>query len=230
MVNTSGPRMAAFVVLISFTVPTAAFAGLYSLQEPAGHVLTQEGGDAHDDQEAVHEANSKPWFYWPAKWFNFIALCGLLYWVLVVPPGFIEDIFSFPGLRVVLSERAAGIAAARDLAAQQSEDATRVLAESKQRFSKIDEEVAVLLSDAHQDAAREKERALEDGKLQAEKIIEVAKREVSNERLGAKRQLRTFVAGLAVSMATKTLADYLTPEDQDDLIRDYLSRLGKSLA
>ncbi len=243
----------AFVLLASLTVPVAVLAdpgsAALQVQEPAAVApqnpeeqppqdpedpVLQEGSElagveAHAEDEA-HEAEPKPWFHWPAKWFNFIALCGLLYWVLVVPPAAIGDLFSFPGLRVVLADRSASIIAARDLAAQQSEEAARMLSASEQRLSKIEDEVAALVSDAHRDADGEKERALEDGKLQAEKIIQVAGREVDNERVGANRQLRAFVADLAVNMATRNLAEHLTPDDQDRLIRDYLSRLGTSMA
>ena len=217
------------VFFISIMVPITGAAGPYFVQEPAEHGVVQEGDAQHAEEEA-HGPDAKPWFYWPAKWFNFVALCGLLYWVLVVPPGVIRDIFSFPGLKVILADRAASIFVARDLAVQQSEEATRVLSGSEQRLSKIDEEVATLVEEAHRDAEREKGRASEDGKRQAERIIEVTEREVNNERVGANRELRTFVADLAVNMAATNLADQLTPDDHNELIRDYLSRLGKSMA
>ena len=219
----------ALFLFISIMVPITGSAGTYSVQEPAEHTVVQEADAQHAEEEA-HGPEAKPWFYWPAKWFNFVALCGLLYWVLVVPPGVIRDIFSFPGLKVILANRAASIFVARDLAVQQSEEATRVLSGSEQRLSKIDEEVATLVEEAHRDAERDKGRALKDGKRQAERIIEVAEREVNNERVGANRELRTFVADLAVNMAATNLADHLTPDDHNELIRDYLSRLGKSMA
>jgi len=202
-------------------------------QDPEDAVV-QEGGEltgveAHAEA-GDHEAEAKPWFYWPAKWFNFFALCGLMYWVLVVTPPVIGDLFSFPGLKVVLTERSAAIIGARDLAVRQSEEAVRLLSASEERLSKIEDDVAALVSDARRDAKREKERALEDGKLQAEKIIQVAGREIDNERVGANRQLRAFVADLVVNMAARNLAEHLTPDDQDRLIRDYLSRLGTSMA
>ena len=200
------------------------------IQDPDQHAVVQEGGELAGVDEHAEEAEPKPWFYWPAKWFNFIALCGFLYWMLVVPPAAIRDIFSFPGLRVVLSERAAGIIAARDLAAQQAEEASSLLSDSEQRLSKIADEIAALVDDAKGDAAHEKERSLEDGKLQAEKIIQVAERDVTNERVTANRQLRAFVADLAVKMAETNLTEHLTADDQDRLIREYLSRLSKSAA
>ena len=219
----------ALFLFISIMVPITGSAGPYFVQEPSEHIVVQEGDAQHAEEEA-HGPEAKPWFYWPAKWFNFVALCGLLYWVLVVPPGVIRDIFSFPGLKVILADRTASIFAARDLAVRQSEEATRVLSGSEQRLSKIDEEVATLVEEAHRDAERDKGRALKDGKRQAERIIEVAEREVNNERVGANRELRTFVADLAVNMAATNLADHLTPDDHNELIRDYLSRLGKSMA
>ena len=228
-------------LLVSWTVPPAAHAAATSVpsaqepeaqapQDPDEHAVVQEGGELTGVDAHAEEGEPKPWFYWPAKWFNFLALCGFLYWMLVVPPAAIQDIFSFPGLRVILAERGAGIIAARDLAAQQSEEATQMLSDSEQRLSKIEEEVGALASDARRDAERERERALEDGKLQAEKIIQVADREVQNEGITANRQLRAFVADLAVNMAERSLSEHLTADDQDRLIRDYLSRLGKSMA
>ena len=205
---------------LSILVPITGSAGTYYVQEPAEHIAVQEGDAQHAEDEA----------HGPAKWFNFVALCGLLYWVLVVPPAVIRDIFSFSGLKVVLADRAQSIFAARDLALQQSEEATRVLSGSEQRLSKIDQEVATLVEEARQDAEREKGRALEDGERQAERIIEVAEREVNNERVGANRELRTFVADLAVNMAATNLAAHLTSDDHNELIRDYVSRLGKSMA
>jgi len=202
-------------------------------QEPAASqeedhttAAQQEGHEAEEE----HAEEPKTWFYWAAKWINFTLLVALLWWMLVIPPPAIQDIFSFPGLKVILRERSAAIIAARDLAAQQKEEAARLLAESEQRLAKIEGEVAAFATDARADAEREAARSLEDGKLQAEKILQVAQREVDNERLTAQRQLRGFVADLAVKMAERSLEEHLTADDQDRLIRDYLSRLGDSMA
>ncbi len=199
-------------------------------QDPEEHAEVQEGAELAGVELHGEEGEPKPWFYWPAKWFNFIALCGLLYWMLVIPPVPIQDIFSFPGLKVILADRAVAIIAARDLAAQQRDGAASILTESEQRLDKIEDELEALVAEARGDADHEKDRAFEDGKLQSAKILEVAEREVNNEAVTAHRQLRGFVADLAVNMAQKSLSEHLTAEDQDRLIRDYLSRLGQSVA
>ncbi len=243
---------AAVPVLILGAFAPAELSATPEMQETeAEHALAQQehaeqetagaGQDDHAEQddhaaqgehadEEEHAEEPKPWYYWPAKWINFLLLAGLLYWMLVIPPKPVQDIFSFSGLRVIFAERASGIIAARDLAAEQKQEASRMLADSEQRLAKISEEVAALVSDARADAESEKGRALEEGKAQAEKVIEVAQREVRQERVTAQRQLRRFVADLAVSLAETNLAEHLTPDDQDRLIREYLSRLDQSMA
>jgi F-type H+-transporting ATPase subunit b len=206
------------------TTPTAPPAAREPARAPQDPAHPEE---AHAEEEEHAES---PWWEMPARWVNFTLLMALLWWVLVVPPAAVRDIFTFPGLKVILSERAAAVLAARDLAARQRREAEQVLTESELRLSKIEDEVAALVAAARSDAEREKVRALEDGKVQAEKIVEVAGREVKNERLAAHRQLRGFVADLAVNMARRSIERHLTPEDQDRLIRDYLARLGESMA
>jgi F0F1-type ATP synthase membrane subunit b/b' len=201
----------------------------HAAAQEAEHATAQEPAEeAHGEEE--HAAEPKPWWHWPSKWINFLALVGLLYWMLVVPPPAVQDIFSFPGLRAVFAQRGAAILAARDLAARQKQEAAQLLAQSEQRLAKIEEEVAALVANAGADAASEQARAAQDGKAQADKIGEVAERELRHQRVTAHRKLRGFVADLAVNMAEKSLAQHLTADDQDRLIRDYLSRLGPSLA
>jgi F-type H+-transporting ATPase subunit b len=196
--------------------------------EDGAQAEQQPAADEHAAE--TDEAAPKAWWHWPSKWINFIMLVGLLYWMLVIPPAAVGDIFSYPGLKVIFVERAAAIVAARDLAAEQRQHAMQMLADSEQRLAKIAEEVGALVAEARGDADREAARAGEDGKTQAQKIHQVAQREVANERVAAHRQLRRFVADLAVNLAAKSLFEHLTADDQDRLIREYLSRLGQSLA
>ncbi|SVA51012.1 uncharacterized protein METZ01_LOCUS103866, partial [marine metagenome] len=51
-------------------VPITGSAGPYFVQEPSEPIVVQEGDAQHAEEEA-HGPEAKPWFYWPAKWFNF---------------------------------------------------------------------------------------------------------------------------------------------------------------
>jgi len=231
--------LALAALLLALTVPVVAAASVApgvapasaytAAQEPEAPAPAEQAGDEHAAEEA-HETEAKAWWYWPSKWFNFIALCALLWWMLVNPPPAIQDIFSFSGLKTIFIERGAAIIAARDLAVEQKGDAAQLLSDSEQRLTKIEEEVAGLVAEARSDAVAEQERALKDGAAQAQKIHDVARREVGYEGVAAQRQLRGFVADLAVNLAKNSLAEHLTPDDQDRLIREYLSRLGPSMA
>ena len=195
-------------------------------QEP----LAQQEERAIDERVEEEEHGETEWYVYPARWTNFLLLLALLYWMLVIPPKPIYDTFDFPGLKVILSARAQSIIAARDEAARQREEAAALLTESEERLAKIDDEVGALVEVARADAGRERERAEADAREQARKVPEIAERELQSERLTAQRQLRAFVADLAVGMAQRTLEEHLSDEDQDRLIRDYLLRLGGSVA
>jgi F-type H+-transporting ATPase subunit b len=223
---------APFIDSASAATPTGMMLEPEPVTAPAPRQEPQAEQESAEEQLAAetHEEATKEWWHWPAKWINFIMLSGLLYWMLVIPPAAVQDIFSYPGLKVVFVERAAAIGAARDLAAEQKQHATQMLADSEQRLAKIEEEVGALVAEARRDADSEAARAAAEGKMQAQKIHEVAQREVTNEGVAAHRQLRVFVADLAVNLASKSLAEHLNADDQDRLIREYLSHLGPSMA
>lgn len=220
-------------LLVLGLMPIAAAAAPASIEATGRsstpeHATLQEGQAEPAGEE--HPEEEKPWWEWPARWINFALLSALLYWVLVVPPPAIQNIFTYPGLKVILAERSASIIEARDLAGQQQEEAARLLTESEQRLGRIEEEVTTLIDEARGDAEREKERAEVEGKEQAERAAELTQRELRAERIAAQRQLRVFVADLAVGMAEGNLREHLTADDQDRLIREYLSRIGESMA
>ena len=195
-------------------------------QEP----LAEQEERAIDERVEEEEQGETEWYVYPARWTNFLLLLALLYWMLVIPPKPIHDTFDFPGLKVILGARAQSIIDARDLAARHRDEAAALLSASEERLAKIDDEVGSLVEVARADAEREKERAEVDAKEQAQRVPEIAERELQSERLAAQRQLRGFVAGLAVGMAQRTLEEHLSDDDQDRLIRDYLLRLGGSVA
>lgn len=202
-----------------------------TLQEPAAQEpLGAQQEHAIDERVEEEEHGETEWYVYPARWTNFLLLVALLYWMLVIPPKPIQETFDFPGLKVILVTRAQSIIDARDLAARYREEASSLLTASEERLAKIDGEVEALVVVARTDAERETERAEVDAKDQAGKVQEIAERELRSERLTAQRQLRGFVADLAVGMAQRTLEEHLSDDDQDRLIRDYLSRLGGCVA
>lgn len=230
------------LLVVVFAAP-AAFAAQH--QEPAAEqheaAATEqhegEGAQASHEGEGQHaeegehgaaaESHGMPWNEVIFRWINFILLSALMYWVIVIPPPFIQDIFSFPGLTVVMVNRSETIVSAKALAEKQQQEADQILTASSERLAKIEGEVGGLLDQARADGEREQQRADENGRAQADKIRETAKRELGAEASAAQRNLREHVAQLAVGMAEKLLKENLSREDQQRLVDDYVSRLGE---
>ena len=93
-------------------------------------------------------------------------------------------------------------------------------------FRLVDQE-RTYLDQARADGEREKQQADENGRAQADKIRETARRELGAEASSAQRKLREHVAQLVVGMAGKLLEENLSREDQQRLVDDYISRLGE---
>jgi len=202
-------------------------------QEEAGtqaaHEGAGEGEHVAEDEHGAAESHGMPWSEVIFRWINFIILSALMYWVIVVPPTFIQDIFSFPGLKVVMANRSEAILAAKALAEKQQQEAGQILTVSADRLAKIEGEVGGLLDQARADGEREKRQAEENGRAQADKIRETARRELGAEASLAQRKLREHVAQLAVGMAERLLKENLGREDQQRLVNDYISRLGEKV-
>lgn len=245
----SGPRsssyprlLLAIVVAVAMLAPAGvwAAAGAEPLEQQAHAGATaseasagQAGQEAEhapgDEHGAAQEHEPAPWWEFPARLLNFGLLVALLWWGLVRTPPAIGEIFSFPGLAPLLANRASQIKEDKAVAQERKGRAREILDSTASRLDRIEVEVAELVEEARGDAEREKRRAEKEGRERAEKIRETASRELRAESLGAQRQLREFVARLAVDMAEKTLRRHLTPADQERLRRDYLSRIGARL-
>ena len=237
-------RTALFIgllLVVAFAVPSSSAA---QHEEPAAeqHAAAaseqheEEGAQASHEGEEEHAAEGEHGAAASQgmsrnemifRWGNFILLAALMYWVIVVPPTFIQDIFSFPGLKVIMANRSEAILLAKALAEKQQQEAEQIVAASADRLSKIEGEVGGLLDQARADGEREQQQADENGRAQANKIRETAQRELGAEASSAQRKLREHVAQLAVGMAAKLLKENLSREDQQRLVDDYISRLGE---
>jgi F-type H+-transporting ATPase subunit b len=195
----------------------------------AGAQAVHEGEGEHveEGEHGATESHGMPWSEVIYRWINFCLLAALMYWVIVVPPPFIQEIFSFPGLKVVMANRSQAILAAKALAEKQQKEAEQILTASANRLEQIEGEVEGLLDQARSDGEREKQQAEKAGQEQADKIRDMAGRELRAETATAQRKLREHVAQLAVGMAEKLLKENLSREDQQRLVNDYISRLGE---
>jgi F-type H+-transporting ATPase subunit b len=197
----------------------------HAAAEADGHAAA---ADEHAEEEH-HVAVPTPRQY-VYKWINFFLLAGLLYWLLVTPPAFVQENFEFAGLNVILSERNKAIVAASALAKQQTAQAAEGLEASAGRLERVEEEAAQLVAQAREDAERDKARLIDEAASQAEAIRAGASRDMNSEVARAQRDLQSHIAHLAVGIATDLVKKNFSGDDQDRLVRQYLDRLGESVS
>jgi F-type H+-transporting ATPase subunit b len=156
---------------------------------------------------------SKEASYWGFNVINFLILFGLGAWLVrkAMPHGFAPR----------TAEIQKGIAEARKASAE----ATARLTEIEGRLAKLDTEIAAIRSAAEADFGAEEQRIKAAAEQDARHVITAAEQEIAAAARLAQRNLKTFVAGLAVDLAEKRIQ----VDDPTDhaLVSRFTSQLGK---
>lgn len=149
-------------------------------------------------------------------------------------PQIVNFLVFFGGLGYILKKpvseffagRQSGIRHSLELAEKSREEAKRQLDEIDAKSANLDTELADIHAQAKADVAREKERLLVLARSEAEKIREQAKLDVTNLGHEAKRELKIFLADLAVKEAEKMVRETMSEEERKQLFVDFTARLG----
>ena len=196
--------------------------------EAAAQDDAHAAGDAqHAEEEHAAEEHGESWLQIGFRWINFFLLLGVMWWLIVVPPDFVIETFSFPGLKVFLRDRGKAIVDDRDLAVRQVAEAAEIVEASSQRTERISEELDALLDEARTDAEQDLARAERAAEEAAERVLGTGARDLASREASASRELRAHGADAVVETARRILDEHLGGEDQDRLVRAYLDRLGE---
>ena len=152
--------------------------------------------------------------YWLCVMFNFAVIAGTVVY------------FSKKNLPGVFRNRTASIQKAMQEARQASEDANRRLAEIETRLSRLDSEIAAMGAAAEKEAIAEEARIKAAAEEDARKIVESAEHEIAAAAKLARRELTSYAANLAVSLAAKQMkVDAATDQA---LVREFAKELSPS--
>jgi F-type H+-transporting ATPase subunit b len=156
---------------------------------------------------------SKETIYWIFLITNFLILALALRWVLkkVLPNGF--------------APRTAEIKKGIEDARKASADASARLGEIETRLAKLDAEIAEIRTAAEADFSVEETRIKAAAQQDAANVIAAAEQEIAAATRTAQRELKSFVADLAVGLAEKKIK----VDDATDmaLVRGFAAQLGK---
>jgi F-type H+-transporting ATPase subunit b len=150
--------------------------------------------------------------YWLCVLLNFAVIAGAIFY------------FSKKNLPSVFRNRTATIQKAMQEARQASEEANRRLAEIENRLSRLGAEIAGMTAAAEKEAAAEGVRIKAAAEEDARKIVESAEQEIAAAAKLARRELTTYAANLAVSLAARQIK-VDTATDQA-LVRGFANELS----
>jgi F-type H+-transporting ATPase subunit b len=150
--------------------------------------------------------------YWFAVVLNFGIVVGLIVWA------------SKKNLPTLFRNRTASIQKSIEEARRASEDANRRLSEIESRLARMDDEISGMRATSDKEAAAEEQRTKVAAAEDARRIVESAEQEIAAATKAARRELITYAADLAVTLATKQIR-VDTPTDQA-LVRRFAQQLS----
>ena len=150
--------------------------------------------------------------YWLAVLLNFGVIAAVILWA------------SKKFLPGAFRARTAAIQKAMEEARRASEDANRRLGEIESRLSRLDEEIAAMKAAGEADLAAEEARIKAAAEQDARKIVESAEQEIAAAAKAARRDLTSYAADLAISLAKKQI--HVDANTDSSLVRSFADRLG----
>lgn len=108
---------------------------------------------------------------------------------------------------------------------QKKADAEKKLAEYEARFRNLEQESEKIVEDYIKQGEEAKKRILEEAEAQAEKLEDIAKRNIEQEFKAAKVVLKQEVVDGAMEQAQALIKKSITTQDQNRLVDEYLKKV-----
>jgi F-type H+-transporting ATPase subunit b len=206
-------RCAAIVLALVWVGRSASVVSAQEGIEAEAHEAAQ-----HAVEEEAHGAGPNPLAVDPdlAIWTGVVFL--LLFFIL--------SWFAWPQIAAAVDERERRIADNINAAAERHEDAKRLLAQHEAKLAAAAGEVRALLEEARRDAEHTKASIVADARKAAEEEKARAVRDIERAKDGAIQELAVASANVAIDLAGKVIRDKLTAEQNNQLIRDAMTKLG----
>ncbi len=147
------------------------------------------------------------------KTMNFAVLAIVMFFILKKP---VAQFFS---------SRTQNIADEIQELEQKKADAEKKLAEYQAKFKNLDEESKQIVEDYIKQGEEAKTRILVEAEAQAEKLEDMAKRNIEQEFKSAKAQLQQEIVEKAMVKAEEVITAAISSDDQDKLVDDYLKKV-----
>ncbi len=108
---------------------------------------------------------------------------------------------------------------------QKKADAEKTLAEYEARFRNLEQESQKIVEDYIKQGEEAKKRIIAEAGAQADKLEDMAKRNIQQEFKAAKTALQLEIVEKAMGRAEEIIKKSIKPKDQDRLIDEYLKKV-----
>jgi len=159
--------------------------------------------------------NAAGWAAFAGKVVNFLLLFGGL--------GF----FLYKPVRAFLEKRTAETRRSLEEAESSRKDAEDRYKESMPRTEGLAGEIASMKAEAEARGNREKARIAKQAEEEAARVLRLVRQEIDAHAQTGIREVRTFVAETATSLARERIRQTLVPEDHSLLVDRSIERLSK---
>jgi F-type H+-transporting ATPase subunit b len=134
--------------------------------------------------------------------------------------------FAWPTITAALDERERKIAADIAAAEARNEESKRLFAEHEAKLAAAAGEVRALLDEARRDAEHTKKAIEAEGQKAAKDEMDRAVREIQRARDAAVQDLAVSSANVAIDLAKKVIRQQLTPEKNNEIVREAIAKLA----
>jgi F-type H+-transporting ATPase subunit b len=149
------------------------------------------------------------------RFINFAALVALLWYLLA------------DKIKMYFSERKKDIIELIDEVEKNKNEAEQQFSSYQKKFQDIEKDIQDIRKSLIGEIDKEKNRIIEEGKINAKRILEQAKASAEQESLNAKQELRNSVIELAGDMAIQIISKSMNTADQSRLIDEYLTKVER---
>jgi len=192
---------------------------------PAAELAEESREAAGEDTAQFKQSASVRWVasatgmspltaYWILVALNFVIIFILLLLLLKAK------------LPTVFRDRSISIRKALDEARTASSEAQQRLAAIEARLGKLDSEIAAMRASAEQESRAEEERIRAATEQDRQKIVAAAEQEITAAAGLARRELKAYVAELAVTLAEKRIQ--VSSSTDEELVRSFVDELGQN--
>lgn len=156
---------------------------------------------------------------------NVVDMAAALFFFLVLL-GLLKK-FAWGPLLNIMEEREKFVANEMDEAEKSRKEAALSAKEAQAQLLQTKQEAQQIIEDAKQAGIKQEQSIIETAQLESKRLKEAALKDIQNEKEQALKALQDKVGALSVLIATKVIEKEINAEDQEEMINDYIKRLGE---